>query len=69
MRTDDFISREGARVSQDLLIAEDSYPRMVIVEFRAKNAFNARVTSTAILLVDAVGNCSDGDGIEVISIE
>ena len=71
MPTDDFLSLYGGLASRDLLIAEDSYPKMVIVEFRARNAFsafNALVTGSTVLIVDAVGD-SCRSGVEMISLE
>ena len=65
--TRDFLSRDGREASRDLLAAEDSYPKMVIVEFRAKNAFGALVTGSAVTSVDAVDNCFGT--VKLISIE
>lgn len=65
--TDDFLSSDGRETSRELLIAEDSYPKTVIVEFRAKNAFGARVTGSAVTSVDAVDSCFRT--VKVLSIE
>ena len=65
--TRDFLSDDLVETSLDLLAAEDWYPRVVMVEFRVKNAFGARVTGSAVTSVDAADDCYRA--VKVVSIE